>query len=242
MRIHSIRHEPFEGLAYIENWIQSRGHTLSQTHVYLNQEFPEHTDFDFLIIMGGTASIYDSGNNAWLTDEKKFINNALDNNKKVLGICLGAQIIASTLGAKVYPGREKEIGWFPVRFESEVREKLRFLPEEGNVFHWHGDTYDIPDGATRLAHSSVTPNQGFIYKNNVIALQFHLEMTINSLKKLVKAAGRELMQKGNYIQSGDEILNNRENIVLNNNWMADILAYLESPVPVENYKDSTSAG
>ena len=136
MKIHCIRHEPFEGLAHIESWIKSHNGSYTCTHTYLNQQFPEDIDFDLLIIMGGTASVYQEKKHPWLKEEKEFVKKAIRGNLPILGICLGAQILADVLGAKVFPGVEKEIGWFPVRFNINELKEFSFLPKELNVFHF----------------------------------------------------------------------------------------------------------
>ena len=227
MRIHCIRHEPFEGLGAIETWINSGGHSLNCTHIYLNQELPVQTDFDLLIVMGGTASVYESAEKPWIDDEKKFIHRAMDSGCKILGICFGAQLLASVLGARVYPGRVKEIGWFPIRFNEAAKKHLGFLPESELVFHWHGDTFDLPDGALGLASSDLTANQGFVYNNSLYALQFHLEMTKNSLENMVKAGGSEIKENLSGIQSEEFILGHTASLESNNQLMNKLLDFIK---------------
>lgn len=226
MKIHCIRHEPFEGLASIEDWIKHNNHQFSSTYTYLQQAFPSGCSFDFLIIMGGTASIYNSLRESWYLEEKKFLEDCIRRKTKILGICLGSQILASVLGSRIYPGKAKEIGWFPVDFFAEDIKGLEFLPGRIETFHWHGDTFDIPEGAIRLASSEVTPNQGFIYNDTVFALQFHPEMTKTSLNKIIEAAGEELNQLGDYIQSAKYILSRSDLIGINNALMFDLLNYI----------------
>ncbi len=170
MRIHCIRHEPFEGLAGIQNWIKTQNHKLTFTRTHLSQSFPSDIDFDFLIIMGGTASLYEKKNNHCLEDEKKFIHKAVAADKKILRICLGAQILAQVLGAEVYKNNQKEIGWYDTLFHRNEISDLSFLPDRIVTFHWHGDTFDMPEGAKRIASSEITANQGFIYNSNIIGL------------------------------------------------------------------------
>ncbi|MBN1952245.1 MAG: type 1 glutamine amidotransferase [Bacteroidales bacterium] len=224
MKIHCIRHEPFEGLAFIEDWINENQGRVSYTLTYLNQQYPEDTDFDLLIIMGGTASVYDK--HFWISEEKVFIRRAIENKKKILGICLGAQLLASTLGAKVYPGAEREIGWFPVSFRDEARKTIPVLPATSDVFHWHSDTFDLPEGSVLLASTAATPNQGFIYNQRIIALQFHLEMTYISLQKIIRGAGSDLHTPGKYVQTATEIKNQKEKLEPTQSLMSGILDYL----------------
>lgn len=222
MKIHCIRHEPFEGLGYIEDWIKKSRHSLEYTLIYKNEAFPETIDFDMLIVMGGTASVYEESKYKWILEEKKFIRNVLGKSKKILGICFGAQIIASVLGSRVYPGTCKEIGWFPVRFKKELLNDFQFLPEDITSFHWHGDTFDIPPGALHIASSACTPNQGFIMGEQVVALQFHPEMNRKAVHSLLSVAGNELVPES-YIQSKEEIL--REDYFKENNQL--MLKFLE---------------
>src|SRR6185295_12926699 len=106
--------------------------------------------------------------------EKDLISQCIKQGKMVLGICLGAQLIASAMGAKVYRNRQKEIGWYEVQLTKAARntDLFPYAPDEFLTFHWHGETFDLPNGAVRIATSAATPNQGFIYGRNVVALQF----------------------------------------------------------------------
>lgn len=226
MKIHCIRHEPFEGLACIEDWIKSNKHELTCTYTYLEQKFPSECIFDLLIIMGGTASIYDSLQELWYLEEKKFLEKCIKQRIKILGICLGSQILASILGSSVYKGRASEIGWFPVKFRKEKNRDMDFLPDEITSFHWHGDTFDLPEGALHLASSEATPNQAFIYNGHIYALQFHLEMTPDGLKKIIRAAGTELSETAEYIQTTDEILSRWDLIEENNQLLFNLLDYI----------------
>jgi GMP synthase (glutamine-hydrolysing) len=226
MKVHCIRHESFEDVGCIKEWIINGNHKLTYTHIFLNEQFPVCSDFDFLIIMGGSASVYDTNKYPWLIDEIKLIKEAINNNKKILGICLGAQLVAKTLGADIYPGIQKEIGWFPVKFNKANLQTMSFLPEVLTTFHWHGDTFNLPDGAIRLAASDNTPVQGFIYGKNVVALQFHPEMTSESIEIIIEAAGHELTANGEYIQSAKQILEQNGFIFANNQLMLNLLEYL----------------
>jgi len=189
MKLHYLQHVPFEGLGIIEEWAIARGAAITVTQLFHNEPLPEIGAFDWLVVMGGPMGIYDHAEHPWLVAEKEFIQQAIAAQKTVVGICLGAQLIADGLGAKVYPGPQKEIGWFPIQ-RSEGAPDL--LPEEPIVFHWHGDTFDLPDGATRLASSAACRNQGFVYNDRVVALQFHLETTPASMEALIENCSDEL--------------------------------------------------
>lgn len=226
MKIHCIRHEPFEGLAAIREWAVSNQLEISYTYTYLEQHFPEETDFDLLIIMGGTASVYDAADLPWVPEEMKFIKRVLDDGKKILGICLGAQLLAAVLGSRIYPGTAKEIGWFSVDFNREELSELDFLPEEMVVFHWHGDTFDLPPGSVRLASSELTPNQGFVFNRKIWGLQFHPEMTREALQNITKGASADLEKSGLYVQSAQQILNKTRYLEENKRLMFDILDFI----------------
>ncbi|WP_211325058.1 type 1 glutamine amidotransferase [Hydrogenothermus marinus] len=126
MRIHYFQHVPFETPANIENWAKEKGHLFKGTYLYKNQPFPDFSSFDMLVIMGGPMSVSDENKYPFLKREKIFIENAIKLNKKVVGICLGAQLIAEVLGSKVYKNKEKEIGWYPVYLTDEGKKSNIF--------------------------------------------------------------------------------------------------------------------
>ena len=195
MRIHCIRHESFEGLGCIGDWINSRGYKVSYSLVFQDAVYPQVEEFDWLIVMGGGMSVYEDDKYPWISAEKELIKNAIEKGKVVLGICLGAQFIASAMGARVYPGKRKEIGWFPVDFSKTENHTnlLDFLPGSVTVFHWHGDTFDIPVEANRFASSAITPNQGFVIGDRVVGLQFHFEITETGLLEMIDGVNAELI-------------------------------------------------
>ena len=179
MRIHYLQHVPFEDLANIESWARSRGHDLSRTMLFSDEKLPEMDHFDWLIIMGGPMNIYEDEKYPWLSREKEFIRQAIASDKIVLGICLGAQLIADVLGGSVRRNEYREIGWFAVSLTEEGSTSPIFsvLPKSFVALHWHGDTFAIPPGAMRIAESQACANQAFI-KGKAIGLQFHLESSL----------------------------------------------------------------
>jgi GMP synthase-like glutamine amidotransferase len=205
MRAHCFQHVPFEGPGHIKRWLDAGGHTLGFTRFYTTDRFPNPENIDFLIIMGGPMGTGDEKEFPWLKAEKEFVRRFITSGKPVLGICLGAQIIAAALGAKVYPAGEKEIGWFPVSSVPQDDAGLFRFPDTETVFHWHGDTFELPEGARLLAESKGCRNQAFQLGNKVVGLQFHLETTPESARALVENGRHELVS-GNYIQSAEEIL------------------------------------
>ena len=186
MRIHWIQHVAFEGLGCIGPWLEQNGHEVTCSRLWAGEEFPMSGNIDGLVVMGGPMGVYDEAIYPWLAAEKSFIKQMIDQEKPVLGICLGAQLIAEVLGSKVWKNDHKEIGFFPMVGKPPI------LPTEFTAFHWHGDTFGIPAGAVRLASSEATENQAFLYKDNVLALQFHLETTEASLMQLYENATGEL--------------------------------------------------
>ncbi|MFZ3058840.1 MAG: type 1 glutamine amidotransferase [Candidatus Methanoperedens sp.] len=212
MRIHSLEHEPFEGLANIEVWAKNRGHTISRTLLFNNEELPDMSDFDWLFIMGGSMNIYEEEKYPWLSEEKNFIAEAIAGKKIVLGVCLGSQLIADVLGGRVSRNKSKEIGWFPVSLTGEARNSPVFntLPNTFTAFHWHGDTFKIPPGAVRIAESEGCANQAFEY-GRVIGLQFHIEYSVESINLMLQNCADEIVD-GKYIQAADEIASQYNNV------------------------------
>jgi GMP synthase-like glutamine amidotransferase len=204
MNIHYLKHVPFEGLGFMDNWVRNPEHKVTATKFYEDHKLPFIDICDMLIVMGGSMSVNDDHLYPWLKEEKKFIEKAITKGKKVLGICLGAQLIAEVLGAKVYPNKEKEIGWFPVKFMPENSRLLKNFPHTETVLHWHGETFELPQGSRHIAKSEACRNQGFTYKDHVVGLQFHLEMTPDSLNVMVENCKDELKPSA-YIQSEEQI-------------------------------------
>jgi len=206
MRLHFLQHVWFEDLAYIKTWAERRNIIISRTAFFNNEALPAIDSFDRLVVMGGPMGVYEEKEYLWLVDEKKFIDQAIRNGKKVLGICLGAQLIAAAAGADVYKQSHPEIGWFDV-FQTEqgkASEVFSALPDAFEAFHWHSDTFDLPRGAKRLAESGACKNQAFELNGNVVGLQFHLESTVESINNLIKNSGSGLEEK-DFVQSRDTI-------------------------------------
>lgn len=226
MHLHYLQHVAFEGLGYIADWAESHGHTTSCSALYADEPLPDPSTFDALVIMGGPMGVHDTTVYRWMTPEKKFIEAALKQTKKVLGICLGAQLIADTLGAKVYPNPEKEIGWYPVARASAAEHTswAQVIPPHFQAFHWHGDTFDLPAGALHFAQNKVCHHQAFFYPPGVIGLQFHLEATKPSIAQLIQHCGHELVPAPN-IQTAAEIESQADLIASSNQLMGSILDY-----------------
>jgi len=228
LNIHTLQHVPFEGLGCIENWITENGHSVTFTKFYEPFQLPKLEDIDWLIVMGGPMGVYDEAQYTWLAEEKEFIRQAINKGKTIIGICLGSQLIAEVLGAKVFPNKQKEIGWFDIKI-TESASKLHIFDgfeKQFNVFHWHGDTYDLPKESDHLFRSEVCENQAFLYNGNVLGLQFHFEVTPTTLREMVQNGMNELIEN-KAIQLAEQILDNLESIGSNNQKMFRILDYFE---------------
>jgi GMP synthase-like glutamine amidotransferase len=178
MRVLVFRHVPFEGLGLIEPALTASGIGFEYAGLYApGAPAPDPAAADGLIFMGGPMSV--NGDLAYLRQEERYIAQAVACGKPVLGVCLGAQLIAHALGASVYRNPVKEIGWFPVTWGEAAATDPLFagLPPVDTVFHWHGETFDLPPGAVPLASSAACRNQAFRAGRNVYGLQFHLEVT-----------------------------------------------------------------
>lgn len=232
MKIHCIQHVNFETPGTITEWIAQKNHFLSTTHLYENESFPEIGTFDLLIVMGGPMNIYEYEKYPWLREEKAFLEKAIAGGKAVLGICLGAQLLADVLKAEVFKNDYKEIGWFPVFTERAEKVEIPLLegiPEEFPAFHWHGDTFSLPEGAKRLFESEACKNQGFIYENRVVGLQFHLEMSNRTIGNVIENCRDELVE-GKYIQKEDEMLGSPDLLKESGQLMFRILDNLEKTI------------
>ena len=206
-RIHYLQHVPFEGIGSMQSYFQDKGYVISSTHLYKDELLPAPDEFDWLVVMGGPMGVYDVESYPWLNKEKQFIKEVIDSGKVIIGICLGAQLIADVLGANVYKNKQAEIGWFNIKPIHTDTESIlsHIFKEEMEVFHWHGDMFDIPEHALPVARSEACENQGFIYDDRVIGFQFHLETTSESAYALVENCRDELLESG-YVQSESEIL------------------------------------
>lgn len=202
MRFHCLQHVIFETPGLLTLWIRQRGYSLQTTFLFEAGCLPSVDDFDALVIMGGPMSVHDEAEFPWLREEKMLIAAAIKAGKKVLGICLGAQLIAEVAGGRVYPNPVKEIGFWPVTWtegSGKPGEKALF-------FHWHGETFDLPPGAILLAFSEGCVNQAFRLGENVLGVQFHPEVTPEIIADMIKHEGDELVVGGPYIQEAGEII------------------------------------
>jgi len=214
MRIHLVQHVSYYYQTNVEKWAIEKEHAVSKTFMQENEDLPGLDEFDWLIIMGGPMDIYDAKRYPWLVKEKKFIASAIESKKIVLGICLGGQLIADTLGAKVYMNCCREIGWYPVSLTKEAKESkvFRKLPDNFTTFFWHEDGFEIPEGGKRMAVSECCMNQAFEYNDRVIGLQFHLESSPESVGNMLHCTKcmEYITGGGKYIQGMEEIMEHKD--------------------------------
>ncbi len=223
-----LQHVPFEDIGSMALWLNARRAEVSYTRFYENAALPDLTGLDLIVAMGGPMSVNDESEFPWLRAEKKILRDAIARGISVLGVCLGSQLIASALGARVYRNPEKEIGWFPIEGANLGTLAFQF-PKRLNVFHWHGETFDLPKGAIHLARNNVCENQAFQIGRSVIGLQFHLEVSPANVDAMVEHGSSELIS-GPYIQTHSQLLAVPDSAYLvTNGLMNHVLSYIIQP-------------
>jgi GMP synthase (glutamine-hydrolysing) len=207
VRVHYLQHVEYETPGSILEWAASRGFGVAGTRLHEGETLPSAEEFDWLVVMGGPMNVYEDEAHPWLPFEKALIDESVSRGKVVLGVCLGAQLIADVLGGRVTRNEAEEIGWFPVTLAAPGSESPVFgrLPEEFTALHWHGDTFGLPPGALHAAESAACVNQAFSWGDRVFGLQFHLECTAEGLRALVGENAAELVA-GPWIQTAGDIL------------------------------------
>lgn len=197
MAVLIIKNTIIEGPGTIEDFLKKEDIPFSIVELGSGEAIPSLEEFNILVIMGGPMAVYEMDRYPHLSIESRIIREAINRGMRILGICLGAQMIAYCLGAAVYPGPEKEIGWYHIELTGDgikdpFMRSLAIHPRAGDfwkrfkVFQWHGDTFDIPPGAELLARSELYKNQAFRYGNNVYGFQFHIEITKDMLLEWFK--------------------------------------------------------
>jgi GMP synthase-like glutamine amidotransferase len=224
MHIHYFQHNHFEDLGYISDWAESHNFTISVTRFDIKSELPSIQDFDWLVVMGGAMGVNDSDQYPWILSEIEFIKEVIHSGKIVIGICLGSQMIASALGARVYKNTEPEMGFWPIKFSKSAKQDsvFRHFPDKLDVMHFHFDAFTLPEGAVAMAESPVTPVQAFRYGSNVFALQFHSELTESSAPIFIRELASEIIP-GSLVQNPPEMLQNIRYCRLNNEILSKVL-------------------
>jgi GMP synthase-like glutamine amidotransferase len=178
VRVLVLQHIACEPPGVFEDVLHERGAELNRVELDEGEPLPDWRQFDAIVAMGGPMSANDDAALPWLSDEKRLIADSVRARMPYWGVCLGVQLLAASLGARVYPGPEPEVGLLPVSLTGEARSDPVFgeSPHELLTLQWHGDTFDLPDGAVRLASSPAYPNQAFRF-DRAYGVQFHLEVS-----------------------------------------------------------------
>lgn len=206
MRVHILQHVDFEGPGAITAWLTAQGARVGYTRFFEpDPEIPDPHALDLIIALGGPMSVNDEQVYPWLSEEKRLLGEAIQSGTPVLGICLGAQLIAAACGAQVKTARTKEIGWYPITAVAGDDPDRFAFPQQITVLHWHGETFDLPANAVQLARSAGCENQAFQLGRSVVGLQFHLEATPGSVDQLIRNCGHELADDGPWVQTETEI-------------------------------------
>jgi GMP synthase (glutamine-hydrolysing) len=205
MNIACLKHVVYDGPAFLPRWASQHDHRLQDIMVP-EDGVPDPAAFDRFIIIGGPMSIWEEDRHPWLAAERSFVADCVEGDRPILGICLGAQLLAAHFGAPVRAGRHREIGWFPVERDERVLSTWLgdALPERFDSFFWHADVFGLPDGAYPIASSAAHPVQGFVMGRH-LALQFHLEVTPEWASRLAQRDAHEL-QADRFVQSAERLL------------------------------------
>lgn len=208
MRLSVLQHVPFEGPGAIADWAEARAHVLAPSRLYAGEALPDPDAFDALLVLGGPMGVHDHDAHPWLAAEQRFIADCVSRGTPLIGICLGAQLMALALGAEVRRNRHREIGWAPICLTEAGRASALFegAPDCFEVLHWHGDTFELPRGAVQLARSAGCEQQIFLHENRVLGLQCHLEATPETARALVAHSGDDLQDGGPHVQEAAAIL------------------------------------
>ena len=209
MKFLAILHAPFEGPGLIKDWIALQDGDLVEKFAWELPPPESMDDFDGIIVMGGPMSVNAEEQYPWLKTEKEYIKKAIGAEKKVLGICLGSQLLAHCLGARVYKNPEPEIGWFPLRKKFFMHSWFPVFDdnEKEFVFHWHGETFDLPEASIPLFESEGCKNQAFVFEDRILGLQFHPEITPEMITEFVEK-NRNDLRPARYIQPEARMITN----------------------------------
>lgn len=225
-RVHWLQHAEHEGLGCIGPWLARRGYRVTRTRLQRGEPLPAPAAVDWLIVMGGPMNIYEHERYPWLAAEKAFINDVLVINKKTLGVCLGGQLLADVMGARVTANEHQEIGWLDVSLTEKGEKSPLFdgFPKVFSAFHWHGDTFGMPVGVANLMKSDACVNQAFA-TDRCVGLQFHLEVRLADARRWLAL---QPPAPARYVQSAAEMLRDPARFALNNRLMARLLEHMAS--------------
>ena len=205
-KAHILRHVPHEGAGTIETFLTQQHIPFQYYDLFLGNSLPQKVHpSEMLIVMGGPMNVDETDRYAFLKNERLFIGRAIESGVRMLGVCLGAQLIARSAGERVFPGPRKEIGWFPIYWRDGADSDPVFAPAAKTklsmVFHWHGDTFDLPKGAVALASSDLYENQAFRIGEKIYGLQFHVEMTSDIIREWTNVNHEEVKALGSQINT-----------------------------------------
>jgi GMP synthase-like glutamine amidotransferase len=222
-KIVTLLHAEFEQPGYITQWAGLNDFEIEPVHCWENPAYPDPQNVDRLLIMGGPMGGYEAMEYPWMLEEFRFIRAVIDAGKKVLGICLGAQMISAAMEAKVYPNQFPEIGWFEIKWNKAAQEHpLTYgVISHSKVFHYHGDTFDLPGNAVLLASSKGCQNQVYALGNNVLALQFHMEITNELLEEMLDH--EDDFEPDTFVQSKKKIRDGIYDVMQNHTDLATLL-------------------
>lgn len=231
LRLAVFQHVAHEDLGSLTSVFTARGAEIAYTRFFAGDAPPDPRSYDMLVVLGGPMNVYEDDKYPWLVAEKAALRAALEAGKPVLGLCLGAQLMALALGGAVTRNAHREIGWWPVEklpgFEGHWAAAC--FPEAFTTFHWHGDTFSIPPGAVSLFRSEGCAHQGFAWGERAVGLQFHPEITPHAVVRWIEEAvadGGGDLAPGTYVQSAEAMRHEalaedgEGHVGENNRWMA----------------------
>jgi len=230
MKILIITHATFEKPGSIKTWAEMHDHNMVEIKPYAGETLPEVNDFDLIVVMGGPQSPLSIDESPYLNDEIQLLAQAIRLNKKIIGVCLGAQLISEALGAKTERSPDREIGSYPIVLLNGAKDDPVFskFSQEFDVMHWHNDMPGIPDGAILLAKSEGCPRQIYRYGDRIYGFQCHFELTKNLVTEMIKHCAEDIKAGGRFVMTPEELMNvNYDDINAKMNAVLDHLATLE---------------
>lgn len=239
MNILFVLHASFEKPGCIESWANKQGHDIQKVSPYRGETLPDVDEFDFLVVMGGPQSPLEMDKAPYLRDEIDLIKQAIDRNRRILGICLGAQLIGEALGAKTERSPNREIGMYLVELLESAKDDpvFRHFPAKFDVMHWHSDMPGIHEDAVLLAKSEGCPRQAFRFGDRIYGFQCHFEFTEDLVKGMISHCFTDLITPGDYIRSAQEMLESDYSQI--NSKMESVLDYLEK-LPEQSLSNNLS--
>lgn len=231
LRVHVLQHSELAPPGTVLDWLKARGHAATLVRLYGGDSLPTAVETDWLIVLGGEMNVDDTAQFPFLVEEKKLLREAIAAKKTCLGLCLGGQLLAQSLGAAVKKNPDWEVGWHTVHFGGGVGNGPGHSAAAGPdsrlmVFQWHQDTFDLPADGVRVATNRVTENQGFMFGDRVVGLQFHPEVNEEWVKAKVEKT--DPMPEGAHVQTKEQILEGVIFATPLRKWFYDLLGRLET--------------